>query len=83
MVVSAQQLCQYLTTAETKVQQAGSLGMHSIAPGVKKRKRSETPAEEIASSDEARYIEQENRAAKRMADDDSDYEDTSIKSLPE
>jgi hypothetical protein len=57
--------------------------MHSIAPRVKKRKRSETPIEKIASSDEARYIKQENRAAKRMVDDNSDYKDTSIKSLPE
>jgi hypothetical protein len=31
-------------------------------------------------SDEARYVEQEERAAKRIADDDPDYEDTSIKS---
>lgn len=48
---------------------------HSILPGVKKRKRSETPPERIASDNEARYIEQEERAAKRMADDDPDYED--------
>ncbi|ORX95175.1 hypothetical protein BCR34DRAFT_579473 [Clohesyomyces aquaticus] len=83
LVVSAQQLCQYLTAAESKVQQAGSLGKHSIAPGVKKRKRSETPPEEIASGDEARYIKQEERAAKRMADEDPDFEDTSSKSLSE
>ena len=48
---------------------------YSILPGVKKRKRSETPPERIASDDEARYAEQVERAAKRMADNDSDYED--------
>ena len=80
MVVSAEQLCQYLTAAETKVRQLGSLGKHSIAPGLKKRKRSETPPEQIASGDEARYVEQEQRTAKRMADDDPDYENTSIRS---
>jgi len=56
-----------------------SLGERSIGPGVKKRKRSETAPEEITSGDESRYIEQEERAAKRMADGDPDYEDTSTK----
>ena len=83
LVVSAEQLCQYLTAAETKVRQLGSLGKHSIAPELKKRKRSETPPEEIASGDERRYVEQEERAAKRVADHDPDYEDTSIKSVSE
>jgi hypothetical protein len=50
---------------------------------VKKRKRSKTPPEEITSGDETRYVKQEERAAKRMADEDPDYEDTSIKSLSE
>jgi alkylated DNA nucleotide flippase Atl1 len=36
----------------------GSLGKHSIAPGLKKRKRSETPPEQIASGDEAKYVGQ-------------------------
>ena len=81
MIVSSEQLCQYLTAAESKVQQTESLGKHSIGPGVKKRKRSPTPQEEITSSDEARYAEREERAVKHMADDDPDYEDTSIRSL--
>jgi hypothetical protein len=80
--ISSQQLCRFLAAMESKVQQVGSLSKHSIAPGVKKRKRSETPPEEIASSDEARYAGQEERAAKRIADYDSDYGDiSSIKSL--
>ncbi|KAF2176017.1 hypothetical protein K469DRAFT_743120 [Zopfia rhizophila CBS 207.26] len=81
LVVSAQQLCQCLTAVETKVQQAGSLGKHSIASGVKKRKRSVSPPEEINSGDEAVYVKQEERAVKRMADDDPDYEN--IKSSSE
>jgi hypothetical protein len=32
--------------------------------------------EEIASGDEARYVEEEERAAKRIADDDPNYENT-------
>jgi len=59
--------------AETKVQRLGSLGMHLIAPGLRKRKRSETPPEQITTSDEARYIEQEKRVARRMEDNDPDY----------
>jgi len=77
LVISTKQLCQYLTAAETKGHQAGFLGKHSLAFGVKKRKRSETPPEEIALGDEARYTEQEERAAKRIADDDPDYKDRS------
>ena len=62
------------------VGQLESLGEHSIASRLKKRKRSETPPDQITSSDEAKYVKQEERAAKRMADDDRDYENTSIKS---
>jgi hypothetical protein len=40
---------------------------------VKKRKRAETPPEQIASGDEEKYVQQETRAAKRMADEDPDY----------
>lgn len=57
-----------------------SLGEHLIGPGIKKRKRSRTPPEEITSGDEARYLEQEARAAKRMTEGDPNYEDTSTTS---
>ncbi len=77
LVISAKQLCEYLSAAETKVEKLGSLGKHSIRPGLKKRKRSETPPDKIILVDEARYVKQEERAAKRLADDDPDYEDTS------
>jgi hypothetical protein len=82
--ISGIQLCQYLAAAESKVRRAQSLGKHTVAHEVKKRKRSETPPEEIRSGDEARYIEQEKSTAKRTADHDNDYKDTSsTKSLSE
>ncbi|KAF2444025.1 hypothetical protein P171DRAFT_413724 [Karstenula rhodostoma CBS 690.94] len=75
--ISTRQLCEYLDAAETMVERSESLGEHKLGPGVKKRKRSETPPEDINSSDEARYVEQEVRAAKRGAEDDPDYDDNS------
>ena len=59
--------------AEIKVQRLGSLSRHIVAPGLRKRKRSETPPEKIHPIDEAKYREQEKRAARRMEDDDPDY----------
>ncbi|CAI6226660.1 unnamed protein product [Periconia digitata] len=73
LVISTRQLCEYLDAAETMVRGVELLGEHALPPEIKKRKRSETPPEEINSSDEARYVEQEERAAKRIAESDSDY----------
>ena len=53
--------------------QPNSLGQNLIAPGLRKRKRSETPPEEITPGDEAKYIEREKKVARRMEDDDPDY----------
>ncbi|KAL5399739.1 hypothetical protein PMIN02_000443 [Paraphaeosphaeria minitans] len=80
--ISGTQFCQHLDAADSQVKQA--LGEQALAKEVRKRKRSETPPEEIGSSDEARYAEQEKRAAKR-ADHDMNYndDDSSIKSLSE
>ena len=75
VVISGQRLCQYLAAAENKVRGMGSLGKHRIAPGLKKRRRSDTPPEQIGSGDEAMYVEQEQRAARRIAENDLDYED--------
>ena len=80
ILLSTQQLCQYLAAAEDKIRGQRALVKHSILPGVKKRKRSETPPERLASDDEAKYAEQELRAAKRMEKDDQDYEHTSMRS---
>jgi hypothetical protein len=79
--ISGSQLCQYLYAAERKGER--TLGKHTFTKEVKKRKRSQTPPEEIRIGDEARYIEQERRATKR-ADCDMDYEErSSTKSLSE
>jgi hypothetical protein len=51
ILLSTQQLCQYLAAAEDKIQRQRALVKHSILPGVKKRKRSETPPERMASDD--------------------------------
>ncbi|KAF2710140.1 hypothetical protein K504DRAFT_533125 [Pleomassaria siparia CBS 279.74] len=80
--MSGLQLWRYLAAAESRLKR--TLGKRSFAKEVKTRRRSETPPEEMGSSDEARYAKQEERAAKRTAYDDIDYEDTSsIKSLSE
>jgi len=72
--LSTQQLCQFLAVAEEKIQGRKALIRDSL-PGVKKRKRSETSPEWMASDDEAWYVEQEKKAVKRVAEDDPDYED--------
>jgi len=75
LLLSTQEPCQYLATTEDKIQGQRVLVKHSILPEGKKRKRSETPPERMASDDKARYVEQEERAAKRIADDNPDYKD--------
>ncbi|KAF2788653.1 hypothetical protein K505DRAFT_255056 [Melanomma pulvis-pyrius CBS 109.77] len=72
--IPGSKLCEYLNAADSKEEQA--LGKHVFAKEVKKRKRSETPPEEIRASDEARYAKEEERAAKRV-DRDMDYQDKS------
>jgi hypothetical protein len=71
--ISGAQLCQYVTTAENNVQQA--MREEPLPDGIKinKRRRSPTPPDEIRSEDEAKYAEQEKRAAKRV-DYDGDYQ---------
>jgi hypothetical protein len=76
--ISGSKLCEYLNAAGSKEEKA--LGKHVFAMEVKKRKRSETPPEEIRVGDEARYAKEEERAAKRV-DHDVDYEQSSTKSL--
>jgi hypothetical protein len=72
--ISGTTLCEYLNAADSKEEQA--LGKHVFAREIKKRKRSETPPEEIRAGDEARYAKEEERVAKR-ADRDMDYQDKS------
>lgn len=75
ILLSTHQLCQYLDAAEDKIPGQRILVKHSILPGVKKCKRSETPPEKLASDDEAKYAD-EARAAKRVEEDDHDYKHT-------
>jgi hypothetical protein len=78
IIISAQQLCQYLTGAETFVhqQQIASRVECSIPPGVEMQITPESSPEQIDSDDETRYIDQERTAARRMEKDDLDYVDT-------
>ncbi|KAK4996010.1 hypothetical protein LTR66_004285 [Elasticomyces elasticus] len=80
ITVSAQQLCQYLAQAESRARGRELRVKHTIPSGVRKRKRSETPEEAIAPGDETRFLEQERKAAKRAALNDSDYETNSTNS---
>ncbi|KAL6152435.1 hypothetical protein ACJBU6_09303 [Exserohilum turcicum] len=83
IIVSTPELCKYLSAAESKMCQGASLVRHSIPAGVQKRKRSETPPEVIGSGDEARYVQEVEREAKRAAVDDPDYKNTSSSSFSE
>ena len=79
IIVSSEQLCQYLTAAEAIAQKKNKRIRHSI-PGIKKRKRSRTPPEQMTSDDEAEYVEQEQRVDERMMEDDPDYQHASTES---
>jgi len=81
LIVTTQQLCKYLHAAETKVARLESLSEDSIAPELKKRKRLKTTPDQITSGDDAKYVGLEERAAKRVAKDDSDYEDALSENL--
>ena len=54
---------------------------YSIFSRVKKYKRSKTLLERMAFNNKVRYIKQEERAVKRIVDNNSDYKDMLIKSL--
>jgi hypothetical protein len=76
LLVSTRQLCEYLDAAEAMVERSSSLGENKLSPGVKKRKRSGTPPEDMNSGNEARYVEHEERAAKWRGEMDPDCDDT-------
>lgn len=80
--ISGAQLCQYVATAENNVQRA--MREELLPDGIfHKRRRWTTPPEEIRSEDEAKYAEQEKRAAKRAARDKNYEARSSTKSLSE
>ena len=65
--ISRIKLCHYLTEAEDTQE---ALGKQLFFGRVRKRKRSETPHEEIGSANEERYADLEERAQKRILDCD-------------
>lgn len=73
LTISGVQLCNYLTEAEECVKRWKSLDETGLPLVVKKRPRSSSPPEELASEDEIKFAEQEARAAQRAAHDDDDY----------
>ena len=46
--------------------------MDSLSDNIRKRKRSETPPDEIQATHEAKYAKEEEKA-EELADDDTDY----------
>ncbi|KAK4981952.1 hypothetical protein LTR66_009577 [Elasticomyces elasticus] len=79
IIISSQQLCVYLADAERSLEgwRRSHSSRHTVRPGAVKRPRSETPPARITSDDEARYIEGEERTAKRTALGDRDHEPSS------
>ncbi|KAL1591525.1 hypothetical protein SLS60_011917 [Paraconiothyrium brasiliense] len=73
LVITAKQLCICLSAAEAKSRREGAPRRDALPQGVQKRKREETPPDQITSSDDARYDMEVERAAKRMAHGDPDY----------
>lgn len=71
--ISTGQLSQYLGAAESRMEKRDRAG-GTIAPGVKKRKRSDTPPEAITSDTEAWYARQEEMDTEHAERDDDDYE---------
>lgn len=76
ILLSAQELFQLLAATENRIRGQRKLVKHSILPGVKKRKRSET----VTSDDEGKYIEQEERADELEEGNDPDHENKTISS---
>ncbi|KAL5116038.1 hypothetical protein ACEQ8H_006049 [Pleosporales sp. CAS-2024a] len=73
VVVSTHELCQHLEVAEANIKRQDALLEDHIPHGLKMRRRSMTPGEEVTSSDEAEYVAQAEKAMKRVADEDPDY----------
>ena len=74
LAVSTQRLCEILRAAEVNIRRTESLSQDLVPSGVKKRKRSETPPEDLVSGDKARFVHLEERAAKHIAENDPNYE---------
>ncbi|TKA60111.1 hypothetical protein B0A49_13401 [Cryomyces minteri] len=82
--ISSEKLCAYLANAERFNSRLPPTfrSKHRVKAGVIKRRRSETPPVTITSDDEARYQKEEERAAKRVALHDPEYEPRSGSDSP-
>jgi hypothetical protein len=74
LVITYGKLAQLLDRAEQMQQVRESAGGTKSGRKTKKRQRSSSPAEQIRSDDEARFLEDERRAIKKVAAEDEDFE---------
>lgn len=79
IVVSSEQLCKFLSTAEARQQQEVQLepqgSVNTLPRGTRKRRRSSTPPDRTDSEDEGALEDRkiESRKSKRGRRDSSDY----------
>lgn len=73
ITIPAAQLCQYLETAERESKKEQPKCKASLPVDTKKRCRSATPPEQIATDDEAEYVEEEERAEEQAARGDFEF----------
>jgi hypothetical protein len=74
--ISGQQLCQFLAAAEEIVQKAKIVKGRLLPPGIRKRRRSDTPPDKVTLSDQAKEEEHERKVARRIEAQDPDYKDS-------
>ena len=74
--IPARELCEFLNRAERwfERQKSGTLSKPTVIPGLKKRKRSPTPAEEMRPDNEVRFVEREEKVRRRVSREDPDWE---------
>jgi hypothetical protein len=53
-----------------------SANVNACNPGIKRKRRERTPAEELNDADEHKFRAEEVQALKRAEQDDSDYEES-------
>lgn len=73
MVISTQQLCEFLDLAEARMSVLKSFSSRPPTSQIQREWGSEPPPEELTLSDEARYVEDEKKVAKTIEDSDPDY----------
>ena len=73
LAIFTQRLCEILRAEEVNIRRTESLSQDPVPSSVKKRKRSETPPENLVSSDEAKFVHLEKRTAKRIAENNPNY----------